>query len=166
MRNYTDLFQSARVFRWMMNLWPPLWGQGIRIQYISSDFREIRTRLVFRWYNRGNPGTQFGGALFSMTDPFYSIMLLKNLGDGFTVWDQAATIAFLRPAREPVEACFLLRDKDIQTVHQQTLQGESCSLEFPVAINTLSGTRVASVTRTLHIRRLPEVGSQDTPCAE
>lgn len=166
MLRYTDLFQSARVFRAMMNLWPPLWGQGIRIVYISPDFREVRTRLFFRWYNRGNPGTSFGGALFSMTDPFYAIMLLKNLGDGFTVWDQAATIAFLRPARETVEASFILRDEQIDMLHQRMLQSESCSLDLPVAIDTLGGLRVASVTRTLHVQRIKKVGHQDTDSAE
>ena len=162
MPEHTDLFQSARVFRSMMNLWPPLWGQGIRIKHISPDFRELRTQLSFRWYNRNNLGTQFGGALFSMTDPFYPIMLMRNLGDGFTVWDQAASIAFLRPAREPVEACFVLTEEHLAIVRSQTLNGESCSIDFPVAINGLTGARIASVTRTLHIRRSPSPESHET----
>ncbi|TWU27407.1 DUF4442 domain-containing protein [Bythopirellula polymerisocia] len=166
MLRYTDLFHSARVFRRMMNLWPPLWGQGIRIVYISPDFRKVRTRLLFRWYNRGNPGTQFGGALFSMTDPFYSIMLMKNLGDGFVVWDQSATIAFLRPVRETVEASFLLTDEHLEIVHQRTVKGENCSLELPVAIDTLGGARVASVTRTLHIQRSRDAKPLDAAFAE
>ena len=137
----------------MMNLWPPLWGQGIRIQYISPDFREVRTRLAFRWYNRNIVGTQFGGALFAMTDPFYAMMLMRNLGNDFTVWDQAATIAFLRPAREPVEATFVLSDEQLEVVRVQTQNGHSCSIELPIVIDTLDGTRIASVTRTLHVRR-------------
>jgi acyl-coenzyme A thioesterase PaaI-like protein len=150
----------------MMNLWPPLWGQGIRIKHISPDFRELRIQLTFRWYNRNNLGAQFGGALFSMTDPFYAIMLLKNLGDGYTVWDQAASITFMRPAREPVEACFCLTDDHLTTVRKQTQTGESYSIEFPVAINGLSGARIASVTRTLHIRRSPCPKSHETTCDE
>lgn len=162
MRPYTDLFRSTRIFRFMMNLWPPLWGQGIRIQSISPDFREIRTRLAFRWYNRGNPGAQFGGALFTMTDPFYSIMLLKNLGEEFTVWDQAATITFLRPAREAVEAVFQITDEHLDEVRHKTAESGSCSLELPVAINTLAGARVASVSRTVHIRRTTPPNDQET----
>ena len=153
MRKYTDIFKSAGVFRRMINLWPPLCGQGIRVTYIAPDFAEIRTRLAFRWYNRNNLGTQFGGALFSMTDPFYSIMLLKILGEQYIVWDEAASIIFLRPAREPVEASFILTAEVLDTIRRHTRDGEGYSIELPVVINTLSGNRIASVTRTLYIRR-------------
>ncbi len=152
MRSYTDLFKSARVFQKMMNLWPPLWGQGICIKYIAPDFTEIRTHLVFRWYNRNSFGTQFGGALFSMTDSFYSIMLLRNLGEGYSVWDQAASIIFWRPAREPVEASFVLTAEVLETIRKHTQNGEGYSIELPVTINGLSGERIASVTRKLNIR--------------
>ncbi len=152
MRSYTEFFQSARVLRRMMNCWPPLLGQGIRIKYIAPDFTEIQTELVFRWYNRNNFGAQFGGALFSMTDPFYSIMLLKNLDRGYRVMDQAASIIFMRPAREPVEASFILTGQVLARVRTHTQDGESYSIELPVAINGRSGKRIASVTRKLHIR--------------
>ncbi len=152
MRRYTDLFKSAGVFKRMMNLWPPLWGQGIRIKYIAPDFMEIQTRLAFCWYNSNNVGTQFGGALFSMTDPFYSIMLLKNLGDQYVVWDQSASIVFLRPVKEPVEASFVLTNEVLETIRRQTQNGEGYSIELPVTINGVSGERIASVTRKLSIQ--------------
>lgn len=161
MRRYTELFKSAAVFRRMMNLWPPLWCQGIRITHIASDFTEIRVRLAFRWYNRNNYGTQFGGALFSMTDPFYSIMLLKNLGEEYTVWDRAASIVFLCPARQPVESSFLLSAEVLEGVRSQTKDGHGYVINLPVTINGLDGKRIASVTRTLHIQNRKHTGNYE-----
>ena len=39
--------------------------------------------MPLKWYNRNYVGTQFGGSLYSMTDPWYMLMLLNVLGKDF-----------------------------------------------------------------------------------
>ena len=37
--------------------------------------------MALRWYNRNFVGTQFGGSLYSMVDPFYMLLLMPLLSD-------------------------------------------------------------------------------------
>ena len=37
--------------------------------------------------NQNYVGSHFGGGLFSMTDPFYMLMLMNVLGSEYLVWD-------------------------------------------------------------------------------
>ncbi len=71
-----------RWFRLVINLWPPYLGAGIRVEHIAPDFRSVTVALVRRWYNRNYVGTHFGGSLYAMTDPFFALMLMRNLDDG------------------------------------------------------------------------------------
>jgi hypothetical protein len=61
-------------------------------------------------YNRNYVGTQFGGSLYSMVDPFYMLMLMENLGRDYIVWDKAASIDFISPGKGPVYAEFHVDD--------------------------------------------------------
>ncbi len=86
---------SARAIRRILNLWPPFLFAGIRVLEISDDWRHARVVLKRHWYNRNFVGTHFGGSLFAMTDPFWMIMTLYRLGDGYIVWDKSAEIEFV-----------------------------------------------------------------------
>ena len=102
----------AGLFRRGINLWPPFVGAGIRITRISADSREIDVALKLRLLNRNYFGTQFGGSMFAMTDPFFALMMLRNLGPEYvekTLYirrrpaaaPQAAGAARKAPARRP-----------------------------------------------------------------
>ena len=65
----------AKIYRpkevkFAFNIWPPFWGAGIRIVSISDDFREVKIRLKLRWWNKNANRTQYGGSIFSLTDPY------------------------------------------------------------------------------------------------
>src|SRR3546814_13956082 len=83
---------KASRLRLLMNLWPPFAFTGIRVQHIADDFSAVRVALHQRWYNRNYVGSHFGGSLFAMTDPFFMMMLLHQLGSNYIVWDKAAQI--------------------------------------------------------------------------
>ena len=42
--------------------------------------------------------------MFSASDPFYMVMLLRVLGPSFVVWDKSASIKFKKPARSTLFA--------------------------------------------------------------
>ena len=105
------LARKARLLRWAMNLYPPYLGAGVRVRQISADFRQVQVKMGLGWYNRNYVGTQFGGSLYSMTDPFFMLMIMENLGRDFIVWDKAARIDFIAPGKGPVYADFSINEQ-------------------------------------------------------
>jgi len=98
-------------------------------------------------------GTHFGGSLYSMTDPFYMLMLIENLGRDYIVWDKSATIRFKRPGRGKMLACFRLSDEQIEGIRQGLRAQEKVEPEFMVEVKDETGAVVAEVQKILHVRR-------------
>lgn len=143
---------KASTLRRILNAWPPFLFTGIRV-VTMDDYRYARVRLTLAWYNRNYVRTHFGGNLFSMTDPFWMIMVLKSLGDDYIVWDQAGEIRFVAPGREAVFAEFRVDDALLDELREATAGGEKCLRWFETDIHTASGERVASVRKQLYVRR-------------
>ena len=106
-----------------------------------------------RLLNRNYVGTHFGGSLFAMTDPFFMIMMMKNLGPEYLVWDKQGTVRFLKPARGTVVAHFRLSEESIAEARAATGGGEKYEPKFRVDIVDSDGVVVADVEKTLYIRR-------------
>ena len=139
--------------RFGMNLWPPFLFAGIRVLEISDDYRYARVRMRLRPWNRNAFGTHFGGSLFSMTDPFWAILLLRNVGREHMVWDQAGEIEFVSPGRGTVEAEFRLTDEVISDVVDRTASGEKVLVWFDTDVKSLEGDVVARVRKQVYARR-------------
>lgn len=142
----------ARLRRFM-NLWPPFLFGGIRVETVSADWREARVRLKLRWYNRNYVGTHFGGNLFSMTDPFWMILILECLGRDYVVWDQSGSIDFLAPGREDVYAHFKVEESVLDELRAATANGEKYLRWFETEIRTASGELIARVRKQIYVRR-------------
>jgi acyl-coenzyme A thioesterase PaaI-like protein len=154
LRNATP---PAWLTRWLINIWPPFVGAGIRVEHISADFREARVRLRQHLFNTNIFGTHFGGSLFAMTDPFYALLILRNIGKDYVVWDNAAHIDFKLPARGTVRAQFRIDDAILADIQKQTASGGKYEPHYVVDITDASGNIVACVVKTLYIRRKPMV---------
>lgn len=148
---------GAGALRLGMNLWPPFIGAGIHVFAIAPDFRSVKVRLRMGWLNRNYVGTHFGGSLYAMTDPFFALMLFKNLGRGYTVWDKASRIQYQRPGRGTVTASFILTETQIAEVLEKTATGEKFEPTYRIEVVDLAGQVVATVDKTLYIRRLSGV---------
>jgi acyl-coenzyme A thioesterase PaaI-like protein len=146
---------KAGTLRFFINLWPPLFFAGIRASSISEDFRTANVELKLRWYNRNYVGTQFGGSLFSMTDPWYMVMLMHNLGRDYFVWDKHADIEFIAPGRGHVSAHFHLDDETIASIRANTAEGQKYLPQFIIDIVDADKQLVARVKRTLYVRKKP-----------
>src|SRR3982751_7114036 len=92
----------------LMRFYPPYLGAGISVVHVAKDLSVLEVEMKLSHWNRNFVGTQFGGSLYSMCDPFFMLMLLMQLGDGYVVWDKSASIDFLRPGRGKVKARFEL----------------------------------------------------------
>ena len=134
--------------RWGFNLFPAYRGTGGWITYIASDYREVRVRLPLSWRTRNIVGTIYGGSLYGVVDPIYMIMLIKILGPGYTVWDKAATIRFLKPGRSTLTARFLARragDRGDPPPHRGT--APSVDRVYEVTLTDAAGVPHAVVPR-------------------
>ena len=151
------LARKVRFLRWAMNFYPPYLGAGVRIQHIAGDFREVRVKMGLGWYNRNYVGTQFGGSLYSMTDPFFMLMVMENLGSDYIVWDKAASIDFIAPGKGPVYADFRIEEALLDEIRQRTAGGDKYLPQLHVDVHDGDGTLVARVHKTLYVRLKPRV---------
>lgn len=144
---------KSKTLRRFINFWPPFWCNGIRATRVSEDFREIDVSLKLRFYNRNYVGAHFGGNLFAMTDAWYMLMLMQNLGRGYFVWDKKATIDFISPGRGTVTAKFRLTAERLAEVRAATEHGEKYLPEFWIDIVDAEQKLVARVHKVLYVKR-------------
>ena len=135
-----------------MNTWPPFFFAGIRILEISPDYRRARVKLVKKTFNSNYVGTLFGGSLFSMTDPFFMIMTMKNLGEKYIVWDKRGEIEFVSPGKATVYGEFQITDEDLEDIRKNVADIGKYLKWFEVELKTAEGVLVAIVKKQIYFR--------------
>jgi acyl-coenzyme A thioesterase PaaI-like protein len=107
-----------------------------------------------RKLNMNYVGVHFGGAIFSMTDPFHMVMAMNRLGRGYVVWDKSAQIDYLKPGKGTLTAHFKVTDEMIADVRANTPNGGDKYLPtWIVDVIDSQGVTVAQVRKTLYIRK-------------
>ena len=144
--------QSSHALRRWINLWPPFLGAGIRVKRIAPDMKGADVEMKLRWWNANYVGTQFGGSLFAMADPFYMLMLMANLGPGYIVWDKAASIRYRKPGKGTVRAEFRLLDSQIEDIREKLKTLPKYEPVFSVEVRDEAGVVIAEVEKLLHVR--------------
>jgi acyl-coenzyme A thioesterase PaaI-like protein len=135
------------------NYWPPFFFAGIRVTRITQDIRHIQVKLKLRFWNANYVGTQYGGSIFSMTDPFYMLMLINNLGSEYSVWDKSATIRYLKPGRTDLTAEFLLTEEDLDSIRKNVHENGKMYWIRKIEVKDLNGELIADVDKTLSIKK-------------
>ena len=123
--------------------------------HIARDFRSVEVRLKETFYNRNYVGTHFGGSLYAMVDPFFMLMVMRNLGDRYYVWDQAAQIVFLRPGKGTLRASMTLSQAHLDEIRLETATGEKFIKSFSVEVLSKSGEVVARIEKNVYARLKP-----------
>ncbi|APW97971.1 DUF4442 domain-containing protein [Halobiforma lacisalsi AJ5] len=143
----------ARLYRLGFNLFPAYRGTGGRVTYIAPDWQEIRVKLPHTWRTRNYVGTTFGGSMYAAVDPFYMMMLLKTLGDGYVVWDKEAEIRFKKPGRDTLYATFRLTDEEIDAIRAELAADGTDAIDrhFTVDLVDDEGTVHATVRKTVYV---------------
>jgi acyl-coenzyme A thioesterase PaaI-like protein len=137
----------------IINFYGPYLGAGIKLQKMSKDFRHARVSMKLTFYNKNYMGTQFGGSLYSMVDPWYMLMLIKNLGNDFIVWDKGATINFRKPGRGTVYAEFNLTETHLEEIRATLATQNKMDYFFKVEIKDDQGKLIADVDKVVYIRK-------------
>lgn len=147
------------VLRLLGNFWLPFFGAGINIKFVSPDYREIHVQIKLRWYNKNYVGTQFGGSMYAMTDPFYMMMLINNLGKEYIVWDKAAKIDFIKPGKGTLSVNFSMTEEQIQAIKLKADTQDKYIFDIPVEVKNSEEEIIATVTKTLYVRKKTKTAS-------
>ncbi len=147
------LMSSHVGMRRMLNIWPPFLFSGISVREISKDFRYTKVRLKKKALTSNYVGTLFGGSLFAMTDPFYMLMILKNLGRDYIVWDKRSEIEYVAPGKSTVYAEFEVKEEDLEEIKREVAAAGKYLKWFEVEIKTSDGTVVAIVKKQIYVRK-------------
>ena len=155
-QDFDEFVKRPSITRRVMNLWPPFAGASISVRHISEDFRHVRVRLALRKLTANYLGTLYGASLLSMTDPCWVMMLARNLGRGYQVWDKSAQIDFIAKGRGNVYAEFRLSEQTLAEIREETRDGAKHLRWFTTEIRSASGELIARVNKEVYVReRLP-----------
>jgi len=143
----------TRLTRHGFNVFPAYFGTGAHVTYISSDWREVRVAVPLSLRTRNYVGTIFGGSMYGAVDPFYMIMLIRNLGPGYVVWDKAASIRFLKPGRRTLEASFQIDEAELAAIRAALDTQRSVDRTYTVRLADPEGVVCAEVEKLVYVRR-------------
>lgn len=135
-----------------VNWHPPYLGMGNRVASVSEDFTRFEVQLRQKWYNRNLFGTHFGGCLYSMCDPFFVFILTMNLGRGYIVWDQSASIRFIRPASGTITGTFEVSRARIEETRREVGAVGRNRYHFEADLVNTAGEAVAQVGKEVCVR--------------
>ena len=141
----------ARMVRMGFNLHPAFRGTGGRVEHVARDLRHIRIRLPLTWRTRNIVGSLYGGSLFAITDGAHPMMLMAALGDGYIVWDKAASIRYRKPGYSTLYADFRLDDGELAEIRASLAEFPELERTFLVELKDGDGVVHTVVERTVYI---------------
>ena len=143
---------TPHLLKLRLNTYAPYIGAGIKIDHISLDQGLCVVSMGLNTLNKNIVGTQFGGSLYSMVDPFYMIMLMHQLGSNYVVWDKSSHIDFVAPGNSKVTARMKIPSAEVITIQELAKDGDAIFREYKVDIVDEQQKLIATVTKTLYIR--------------
>ena len=135
-----------------INTYAPYIGAGIKIEHINLDQGLCVVSMGLNTLNKNIVGTQFGGSLYSMVDPFYMLMLMHQLGSSYVVWDKSSHIDFVAPGNSKVIARMKIPSNEIITIQELAKEGDAVFRDYQADILDDQQKLIATVTKTIYIR--------------
>lgn len=143
---------TPHLFKLRINTYPPYVGAGIKVDHIDLDQGLCVASLNLNVLNKNAVGTQFGGSLYAMVDPFYMLILMHQLGSSYVVWDKSAQIDFLAPGTSRVTATMKIPSSEIATIQELAKHGDAVFREYETEIIDDKQQVVATVKKTVYVR--------------
>ena len=137
----------------LINLYPPYLGAGVSVRALNQEETSLEVSMKLRSWNQNYVGTHFGGSLYSMCDPWFMLVLIKQLGAEYLVWDKAASIRFVRPGKGRVRAVFEISKDRVEEIKTSVEKEGKIEPEFQVNVMNEEGEVVAKVHKTLWIKK-------------
>lgn len=127
---------------------------GANITVRTIDRYTVESSMTLVESNTNYVGTHFGGSLYSMCDPFFMFLLMHNLGEGYIVWDKAATIDFIKPGTGTVTAHFHIPEAEFVNLRSELGKTKKLDRIYVCEVTDEKGDVVARMSKTLYIRRM------------
>lgn len=137
----------------MISWYPPYWGTGICVKRTGKDRLDFHVSMKRRFYNTNYVGVHFGGSLYSMSDPFFMLILMEKLGAGYIVWDKSANIHFKKPGTGEVSVLFRIDENQVQQIREAVAREGKFEPVFTAEIKNEKGVVVAVVEKTLWVKK-------------
>lgn len=143
---------APHLLKLRINTYAPYIGAGIKIEHINLDQGLCVVSMGLNALNKNIVGTQFGGSLYSMVDPFYMLMLMHQLGSSYVVWDKSSHIDFVAPGNSKVIARMKIPSNEIITIQELAKDGDAVFRDYQADILDDQQKLIATVTKTIYIR--------------
>jgi acyl-coenzyme A thioesterase PaaI-like protein len=154
-------FLTPHLLKLRVNTYAPYIGAGIKIEHINLHQGLCVVSMRLNTLNKNMVGTQFGGSLYSMVDPFYMIMLLHQLGSSYVVWDKSSHIEFVAPGTGKVTTRMKISNTESAIIKELAKEGEAVFREYVTDIVDDQQKIVATVTKVVYIRLRKHTKSKD-----
>lgn len=145
-------FLPPHRFFYLLSVWPPYLGAGIRVREVSPQVRRFVITHRLNLFTQNFVGTAFGGTLYAMCDPWYMFILLQNLGKDFIVWDKGAKIHFKKPGKGSLRAVFELSSEEIERVRAEAMRLGKIEPIYLCQVVDAEGVVVAEVEKLMYVR--------------
>jgi acyl-coenzyme A thioesterase PaaI-like protein len=136
---------KSRLDRIFFNLFPAFWSTGAKVTYLAADYKEVHLKLPLTWRTRNYVGTIFGGSMFASTDALYFLLVLKNIGNDYIVWDKASSIRFKKPGKGTLHGKAIISHEELQYT-------DKIDRVYFLDLIDETGDICASIEKTIHIR--------------
>ncbi|VXB14006.1 conserved hypothetical protein [Microbacterium sp. 8M] len=140
-----------------MSLWIPNLFSGIRVRGFSEDWTRATVELHVNLFTRNYVKTAFGGSMQAMTDPYFFMLVMHQLGRDYVVWDTRGEIEFLKPGRGVLTARFEVPKERVAAIRARAEGGAKVLEWFETEITDRSGDVVARVRREVYVREKKRV---------
>lgn len=140
-----------------MSLWAPNLFSGIRVRRFSEDWTHATVELHVNLFTRNYVKTAFGGSMSAMTDPYFFMLVMHQLGRDYVVWDTRGEIEFVKPVRGVLTAEFSVTPEKTQELRERAHGGGKVLEWFETVITDAECDVVAKVRREVYVREKKRV---------
>jgi Domain of unknown function (DUF4442) len=148
--NKKENFRSWGI-KTLMNWYPMYFGTGGKILFWSKDNTEVQIQLRKNLWTYNYVGTIFGGSMYSATDPFYMVMILRILGNNFVVWDKQGSIKFIKPGKTTLFTNFIVTEQTLSEIYKNVNEHGFTNIDFTIEWIDKNKTVHAVVQKTIYI---------------
>ena len=142
-----------------MSLWAPNLWSGIRVRRFAEDWTSATVELHVNRITRNYVKTAFGGSMSAMTDPYFFMLVMHQLGRDYVVWDTRGEIEFVKPGRGVLTAHFEVPPSKAQELRDRARDGAKVLEWFETDITDAAGDVVARVRREVYVREKKRVSA-------
>lgn len=150
----------------VFNIWPAIVGTGGRVTRVTEDWTEIDVKLPLSWRTRNYVGTIFGGSIYAATDPYVMVMLIRQLGDDYIVWDKGGRVSFKRPGTETLYAEFRIPREKTAEIKAVVDEQNKFDFVYSLDLKDAAGKVYATVEKTVYIARKDWVKAREARRAQ